>query len=140
MKKDILVDACIFIDILDKNQKYHIQSKEKLKDINLAGYQPCISIVTYAELSPGFYSEDELNLFLNEMQVKILPIEKNIAFDSGNMFLRYKKNRKKSTKLDFVITILGDFVIGSTARCLQMSLLTRDRGIFKTYYSDIETI
>jgi hypothetical protein len=64
----------------------------------------------------------------------MLDIPREALFMAGKVFLKYKK--QKGTKR----SPLPDFYIGAQAAILDLGLITRDSGRYRTYFPTVQLI
>lgn len=138
----ICVDTVIFIDILKDE---HPQSQELFYRAFAAGKFLMASVITAAELMPQFRgNRKELSRFLNEHRITVKEIDIDSALVASERWIRYLRNRKTKhcpsckTPVPGRDQILADFLIGGFALTHCDRILTRDRGIYKTNFSDLE--
>ncbi|MGR3319094.1 MAG: type II toxin-antitoxin system VapC family toxin [Candidatus Anammoxibacter sp.] len=140
----ICVDTMIFIDIL-KNEYLKIQ--EKFYDVLKNKEMLVTSVVTVAELMPQFRgNRKELVRFLSDHNVKIMELDIESTMIASERWMRYLKKKKTRycPSCKVAITgrdyILADFLIGGFALTHCDQILTRDRGIYKTYFADLNKL
>ncbi len=102
-----------------------------------------------------FASESELKDFLSSTSIKLVYSNEKALALSGEMWKRYSKRRKKELQCPecgkFVTIhcencnsiiasrqrMVSDFMIGAHALIHAETLLSRDRGFYKTYFKDV---
>lgn len=140
----ICIDTVIFIDILKdqfpKTQKKFYQSLEK-------GETLVTSVINVAELMPQFSgNRDELSQFLKDHRIKIMDMDLKSTLIAAERWMTYLKRKKKrlcpscNSPIPGHNQILADFLIGGFALTNCDSLLTRDRGIYRSYFADLKKI
>lgn len=138
----ICIDTVIFVDILKdeypQTQKKFYQALEDRETLTA-------SVITVAELLPQFYgNRKELSTFLNDHRIKVVEVDLESVLLASERWMKYLKKRKSrrcpscNAAVPGRDKILTDFLIGGFAltRCDQ--ILTRDRGIYKTYFKDLK--
>lgn len=140
----ICVDTVIFIDVLKDE---HPQVQEKFYGALEEGISLIASVVTLAELLPQFLgNRKELLTFLGDHRIKIMDIDAASAFVASERWMVYlnKRKIKQCPSCNAPVPgrdqILADFLIGGFALTHCEGILTRDRGIYKKYFSDLKTI
>ncbi|MBI4377973.1 MAG: type II toxin-antitoxin system VapC family toxin [Nitrospinae bacterium] len=138
----ICVDTTILIDILKNEfQDYQDRLYSALeKNENLAA-----PTVVYAELLPQFKGDTKLlNSFLNEHKIKIEPLDIDSVTVAGQRWMKYLK-RKSEIQCPQCGHLLGskehflsDFYIGGFALTRCNAILTRDRGIYRKYFPELQ--
>jgi predicted nucleic acid-binding protein len=152
------VDTNIILDVLIPNEPFSASSKNLLERYLAKGKLVLCEIVL-AELASQFPSEDGLKQFLLETGMRLDHSNEKSFFLAGRRWLKYIENRSKKLFScsrcghDFKITcprcrealagrfhVLADFLIGAHALEKADCLLSRDLGIYKTYFSDLRII
>ncbi|CAB1074307.1 hypothetical protein D1AOALGA4SA_2126 [Olavius algarvensis Delta 1 endosymbiont] len=138
----ICIDTVVLIDILkDEFAAY----QEKLYSAIVAKETLIAPTVVYAELMPQFSGDTrQIESFLKEHKVGIAPLEIDSVSIAATRWMRYLK-RKTKTKcpncgksLNKKEHFLSDFYIGGFAMAKCDAILTRDRGIYRKYFSDLK--
>jgi predicted nucleic acid-binding protein len=93
-----------------------------------------INQIVYTEVSIGFNKIEELESALHKGGFHMLELPKEALFLAGKAYLSYK--RGKGTKR----APLPDFYIGAQAAVLDMDLITRDEGRYRTYFPTVRLI
>ena len=127
------VDTNILLDIFSPDKKF---AQNSLKSLKAAYDQGALIIcdIVYAELVPQFERKSFLNSTLDTLSITVSSVNKEIAFLAGEKWGLY---RKSGGKRDRIIT---DFLIGAHALLSAERFLTRDRGFYKTYFSDLKIL
>lgn len=155
------VDTNIFIDILFLDEQFHQGSKDNLLIASKAGDLIVCEIVI-AELSSAFFrngrNENELSSFLLDLGVILVQSEMKALFIAGSRWNLYTSKRGNNIicpicgkYIDIlcpdckrIITwrqhIIADFYIGAHALVYADQLLTRDRGFYKRYFPELQTV
>ncbi len=134
MKSDmVLVDSNVLLDIVTEDPKWFQWSSDQLERI--AEKQIiCINPIIYAEISVGFSKIEELEAVLPKSYFQYLQIPYEAAFLAGKCFFRYRKAGGKK------ISPLPDFFIGAHATVKNMTLITRDKGRYSSYFPGLSLI
>lgn len=138
----ICVDTTVLIDILkDEFQNYQdklYSALQKNEDL----YAPS---VVFAELMPQFKGDTKLlNSFLKEHKIKIESLDIDSVTTAGQRWMKYLKRRTKiqcpqcGHLLDTKDHFLSDFYIGGYALARCNAILTRDRGIYRKYFPELQ--
>jgi len=137
----ICVDTTIFLDILKDEFRSH---QEKFYTALSRKENLVAPSVVFAELMPQFKGDTTLlNTFLSEHKIKIEPLDIDAVAESGKKWMKYLKRKSKKKcrhcgkTLDFKEHFLSDFYIGGFAVSKCDAILTRDRGIYKKYFSEL---
>jgi len=130
---DILVDSNVILDIFTEDKQWFQWSASQLTE--LANRSTLvIDPIIYAEISIGFAQVEELQTALPKNYFRYDPLPYQAAFLAGKCFLTYR--RRGGTKR----SPLPDFYIGAHAVVQKMTLLTRDKGRYETYFSNLDLI
>ncbi len=157
------VDTNILLDILIPNQSYLENSLEKLE--NAASISDLIICeIVYTELASQFNNSKNLSTFLIETKIQVVWSNETSLFEASRCWNKYldiiqnrqkgKQNSKKycpdcgteitvycpncGSDLNFPRRVLNDFIIGSHAKNFADVFLTRDRGFYRHYFSDLK--
>jgi predicted nucleic acid-binding protein len=152
------VDANVLFDILIPGEP-HSESSKRLLDKHLASGKLILCEVVFAELAARFLSEQELKLFLAETGIVLVTSNEKSLHIAGVRWAEYARRSKRD---DFscaecgksfsvccphckaAVTrrqiVLGDFLIGAHALVQADCLLSRDLGIYKTNFSDLQIV
>ena len=152
------VDTNIILDVLIPGEPF-VESSKKLLDHHLSKGKLIICEIVFAELSSEFPSEEELRLFLTETGMRLVYSNEYSLFLAGSRWTKYArkeaKNRYSCSKCGhaFEVTcpqcaakltkrfhVLGDFLIGAHALVQADCILSRDLGVYKTYFNDLQVI
>ncbi|AMM42282.1 nucleotide-binding protein [Candidatus Desulfofervidus auxilii] len=148
------VDTNILLDILIPKTKFCLKSKQLLDEAIQKG-SIIINEVVYAELSSQFKKYEDLEFFLEDTGVKLIPTNKKALYLAGEMWKLYFRRKKKGlqcsncgkiqevfcercgTKISNRQHIITDFIIGAFALLQSNIFLTRDRGFYKDYFKNL---
>ena len=138
----ICVDTVTLIDIL----KDEFRSNQKLFYTAIAAKETLIApVVVFAELMPQFRGDsDMLVSFLKEHKISIEALDLADVSIAATRWLKYlkRKTKAKCPKCGYHLNqkehLLSDFYIGGFAVTKCDAILTRDRGIYKKYFSDLQ--
>lgn len=151
------VDTNIILDVLIPNQIHLKNSLSKLESLAKKS-RLIISEIVYAELGSQFNELSDLNYFLAHTGIDMVPCDRETLYNASQLWSQYRKSRKKTqsctecgkqisincphckNSLNYPKRILNDFIIGSHAMTFSNALLTRDRGFYRHYFSELEII
>jgi hypothetical protein len=126
------VDTNILLDIFLPDKKFASGSSELLKLAYDEGALVICDIV-YAELVPQFGEKSILDSTLATINVSVSSVDKEVAFIAGERWKTYRESGGERKR------IITDFLIGAHALIKAERFLTRDRGFYKSYFSDLKT-
>jgi len=131
--KGVLVDSNVILDIFLDDPKWADWSESTLE--NYSEHATLyINTIIYTEVSVGFKKIEELESALHKGGFQMLEIPREALFLAGKAYLTYK--RGKGTKK----SPLPDFYIGAQAAVLDLDLITRDDGRYRTYSPTVRII
>lgn len=128
--KRILVDSNILLDIFTEDKKWFSWSSEQLAKYANVG-ELCINQVIYAEISIGFDRIEDLEGVLPKDYFIYLDLPYEAAFLAGKCFLKYRRAGG---------TTLPDFFIGAHAAVEGMTLVSRDKKRYQTYFPGLQIV
>jgi predicted nucleic acid-binding protein len=129
----ILVDTNVLIDILSPGQLW---GEWSLSQLATAGRATDFRVdpIIVAELASNFADLPSLYRMLARFDISVAPLDDESAFVAGARFHGYRRRQQGRT------AILSDFLIGAHALQLDATLLTRDAGIYRTYFPELTLI
>ena len=131
--KTIFVDSCVLLDVFNKDKKWGEWAVEKLNELS-SEHQLVINTIVFTEVAMNFESFEKLRQTLLHLNIVVLDIPLESAFNVSRTFKKYRKNKgqKKSP--------MPDFYIGEHALSIGAALITRDTAKFRTYQPKLELI
>lgn len=154
----IAVDTNIILDVLIPGEPFCEPSK-KLLDRYLSKGKLILCEVVLAELAAQFPTEQELKLFLTETGMRLEYANEKSLYIAGTRWAQYAKKGNKdrftcgqcghsfevtcprcSVAITKRLHVLADFLIGAHALVKADCLLSRDLGIYKTYFTDLNVV
>jgi hypothetical protein len=152
------VDTNILLDILIPDEPFSITSKNLL-DQHVSRGQLIICEVVYAELAAGFRSENDLKTFLVETGIRLTYSNEQSLYIAGTRWAEYARKGNKDLvscpacgktfgiscpqcKTPFAkrLHVLADFLIGAHALTHADCIISRDLGVYKTYFKDLDVV
>ncbi|MHA6641305.1 type II toxin-antitoxin system VapC family toxin [Mesorhizobium sp. A623] len=93
-----------------------------------------INDVVYAELAVRYDRVEDLDRFLDEAGLEMVPMPRAVLFLAGKVLTKYRHAGGSRT------SVLPDFFIGAHAAVSQLPVLTRDVGRYRTYFPSLRLI
>jgi len=128
-----LVDTNVLLDLVTNDPIWADWSVAQLEAASLAG-PLLINEVIYAELAVRYKRIEELDAFIEEAGLELTSLPRAALFLAAKVFRQYRGGGGSRTG------VLADFFIGAQAAVLELPLLTRDIGRYRTYFPTIELI
>jgi hypothetical protein len=152
------VDTNIILDVLIPDDPFG-ESSKGLLDRHLSEGKLILCEVVFAELATHFPFEADLKEFLTETGMRLVCSNEKSLYIAGN---RWKEHSKKSNKNQFPCSacgsvfaatcpkcgaaatrrfhVLADFLVGAHALVHADCMLSRDLGVYKTYFKDLKVV
>lgn len=128
-----LVDTNVLLDLVTDDPKWADWSIAQLEAASLGG-PLLINDVVYAELAVRYERIEDLDAFLDDAGLEMVPMPRAALFLAGKVFSQYRKSGGPRTG------VLPDFFIGTHAAVNELPLLTRDIGRYRTYFPSLTLI
>lgn len=128
-----LVDTNVLLDLVTNDPHWVDWSISQLEARSLKG-PLFINDVVYAELAVRYPRIEDLETFVEEAGLNLLPMPREALFLAGKVFTQYRRAGGSRTG------VLPDFFVGAHAAVAQMPILTRDVGRFRTYFPSLTLI
>lgn len=152
------VDTNVILDVLIPGQPFGGSSK-KLLDYHLSNGRLILCEVVYAELASCFSSEKELKQFLADTGIELVYSNEKSLYAAGRRWAEYARKGGRDrftcgkcghafaatcpqckTKLAKRFHVLADFIVGAHALVQADCILSRNLGIYKTHFSDLNVV
>ena len=152
------VDTNIVLDVLIPGQPFGASSK-RLLDQHLTNGKLIFCEVVYAELASYFPSEQELSQFLADTGIGLVYSNEKALYTAGKRWAEYTRKGRRNrftcancghafavacprckTALTRRLHVLADFIVGAHALVQADCMLSRDMGVYKTYFKDLNVV
>lgn len=130
---DTLIDTNVLLDIGKEDAHWLEWSRRNLAEAASSGAL-VVNQVVYAELAAGYPTIEALDMALRVDRFRRENVPWDAAYAAGLAFLAYRRRGGTRT------SPLPDFFIGAHAAVRGYSLLTRDRGYYRTYFPTLRVI
>ncbi|MEO5326402.1 type II toxin-antitoxin system VapC family toxin [Mesorhizobium sp. CC13] len=122
-----LVDTNVLLDLVTDDPHWADWSINQLEACSLRG-PLLINDVVYAELAVRYARIEDLEAFVDQAGLEIVPMPREALFLAGKAFTQYRRAGGSRTG------VLPDFFIGAHAAVAELPVLTRDVGRYRSYF------
>lgn len=129
----IFVDTNVLLDVVTDDLTWADWSIAQLENASLGGTL-WINDIVYAELAVRYNRIEDVDAFLKQAGLELMPVPREALFLASKVFTRYRKAAGTRTG------VLPDFFIGAHAAVSGLPLLTRDIGRYRTYFPTLTLI
>lgn len=129
----LLVDTNVLVDVIGEESEWTDWSIRQLRN-QAQVHELVINPVVYAELSPAYDSEPEVDEGIAGMELVFRELPKTALFLAGVAHSHYRKEGGPRH------TILADFLIGAHAAVLGCGILTRDARRYRNYFPKVPLV
>lgn len=151
------IDTNVLFDLLIPDTQFGEVSQRALENSLRAG-RLVISDMVYTELAAHFSSQHELDRFLTDTGIEVVPSSPAALVRAGRAWAHYCRQRDDTfccpqcghtqrvscgscgASLTGRPRLLGDFLIGAHALSHADRLLTRDRSYYRTYFPELSLL
>ncbi|HEY1729143.1 MAG TPA: PIN domain-containing protein [Candidatus Baltobacteraceae bacterium] len=127
------VDSSVLLDVLTDDPKHRASSLSALRSAFEAG-RLIVCPVVWAEMRGFFEDAERMQRSFIDAQIQFDSFDQQCADVAGQHWSEYRRSGGARTRL------IADFLIGAHAYVRGGRLLTRDRGFFRRYFSELQIL
>lgn len=127
------VDTNVLIDVFSADETFGPRSREAIRRALSEGSLVACEVV-WAEIAASFARSEEAEAAMSRLGVRFDGIDQRTALDAGSAWHAYRRRGGRRQR------VIADFLIGAHARAHTDRLLTRDRGVYRTYFEGLTVL
>ena len=128
-----LFDTSVLLDIATGDPAWGRWSESQFR-LAISQGPILINPIIYAELAPAFSTSSDLDRWLDPLTFQRLPLPYRAGWLAAQAFLKYRRRGGKKS------LPLPDFFIGAHAEAENLTLVTRDKARFQTYFPTVRLV
>jgi predicted nucleic acid-binding protein len=127
------VDTSALLDVLTNDPLHADSSLAALRAAAAVG-QLVVCPIVWAELRGSFTDAAMMERSLGAAHISFDPFDRECADVAGTLWREYRRQGGSRTRL------IADFFIGAHAQRRGGRLITRDRGFYRRYFSELDIL
>ena len=127
------VDASVLLDVLAADQQFGEASREALRSAYDSGALIACDVI-WAEVRAHFANDDSFQGAMDMLGVVFDSVPPDAACLAGRL---WRQSRKRGAPRN---RIIPDFLVGAHAVYRSDTLLSRDRGFYRRYFSELSVV